>query len=357
MKTGILTFVRTNNYGATLQAYALQSSLEKLGVNAELINYKGVMYDKQASVSFVSKINTYAKNFLIALSGGFRRVKTFKQRYLHLTSEYNAESIVETNNLYDKFIVGSDQVWNMGLVKRDSRFLLDFVKDDAKKNSYAASIGANRIEDCDKEMMSACLKKFGGIITVRENTAKVLLKDELGVNSDVVLDPTLLLDRHEWSKVAVMPKTKGKYILIYQMGRSKSLIKAATEDAKRSGLKLISLKPSLDNWIKGRNCYGAGPAEFVGLVLGAEKVYTNSFHGTAFSLNFNKDVHVELLKKGNVNCRMKEIMDNCGLTFRLMGTDSYDAQKTIDYQEVNDYLERERKNSMTYLQKIAEIQE
>lgn len=352
MKVGILTFVKISNYGALLQAYGLQTAIEKCGANAELLNYYGPMYQK-GKVPLVSKINGAIKSALVNISGGIRREKEYKERHLNLSKEFTPESIAQANDEYDKFIVGSDQVWNMDLVKGDRNFLLEFVNDNKKKNSYAASIGGDKIVERYHDIVGELLRGFGGMITVREKTAQKLLQEEFGISSKVVLDPTLLLGKDDWSKVAVMPKMKKEYIVIYQMGRSKTLIKAAAEDAKRSNMQLVSLKPSLDNLICGKNCYGAGPAEFVGWFLGASKVYTNSFHGTAFAVNFNKDLHVEFLKKGNVNSRIGDFLNGCRIKHRTLGTEPYDAEMPIDFDQVNALLNDMRKESNEVLRKMV----
>lgn len=350
MKIGILTFQNTSNYGANLQAYALQETIKRTDFDCEIIDY--VATQKNGSGSFASKIHSKLRKFLITICGGDKRVAEFKKNNFILSKRYDDASIEQCNDEYDKFIVGSDQVWNLNLTDGNTRYLLDFVKNDNKKNSYAASIGSLTINNKDKEILRRYLSKINGVVSVREESARLYLESELGIKSTTVLDPTLLLTKGEWEKVASPKKIKGKYVLIYQMGRSKSLIDRAQTEAKRIGAKVISIKPSLDNLVFGRNEFGAGPSEFVRLFLDAEEVFTNSFHGTVFSINFNKKFSVELLKKGDVNSRLIDILNACGLSSRIIG-DGYRPDDQIDYDRVNEWLNENRKKSKDIIQEIV----
>ena len=356
MRVAILTFARVPNFGACLQAYALQHSVLKFADDCELLNYEGLIEKKQAKRSFVSRINSVLVDILFNISGSRRRTEEFKRRFFNLSKLYDPATIAQSNKAYDIFITGSDQVWNLALTKGDMAYFLDFVTENSKRNSYAASIGTNIIPKEYEDVVKNELKKFGGMITVRENQAQIYLQEHFNISSKVVLDPTLLLTMEEWE--AVLPqktKKREKYMLIYQMGRSKTLIKAAQDEARKHNMKLISIRPPLDNLIWGKNYFGVGPSEFVELFIGAEKVFTNSFHGTVFALNFNKDLHVELLKKGGVNSRLQSILSNVGLQHRFLGTKEYDASREIDFSKVNYYLQIAREESLACIKNICEI--
>lgn len=349
MRIGILTFQNTSNYGATLQAYALQESIKKEGVDCKIIDYHEKKIKSRSPI--VSKINASIRKFLVNISGGKKRNAAFKDANFDLSNAYTDETIAQANSEFDKFVVGSDQVWNIKLIKGNMRYFLDFVNDDEKKNSYAASIGATSLVEDGKEAMKKALASFKGEISVREETAKKLLSYELGIESTVVLDPTLLLTKDEWEKVAAPKTLKKKYVLVYQMGRSKSLIRVAKKEAKRIGAQLISIKPPLDNLVAGKNIFGAGPGEFVRLFMDAEKVFTNSFHGTVFSINFNKEFYVELLKMGNVNSRLTDVLKAFDLCDRII-KDEILPDGRIDYKKVNGLLDEKRDRSYEVIREI-----
>lgn len=352
MKIGILTLQYSNNFGANLQAYALQEAIKKMDIDCELINYHN-QSKKKNPIPLISKISDRIKNILLKASGGAARTRAFQNSYMQLSPKFNEKTIEEANGRYDKFIVGSDQVWNIRLTEGDLRYFLDFVTDDYKKNSYAASIALSSFTQEETEILRPLLAKFKGLISVREKAAQKLLESQFNISSTEVLDPTLLLSQKDWESVAAQKRQKQKYVLIYQMGRSKTLVDFATRKAKQIGAKIISIRPPLDNFIHGKNYYGAGPKEFVRLFLDAEMVVTNSFHGTVFALNFNKNLYVELLKKGDVNTRLTDVLTNCGIQYRILGTQRFDENKEIDYSYVNSYLNTMREVSTNVLKEIC----
>ena len=207
MKIGIITFHRAVNYGAVLQAYALQHALEGLGAQAEILDYRN-RYIESCYDPYSLKGNKLKALAKIALLGGVRRKKneafrSFNKKYLRLSEAVykDSEQLAGAEKFYDAFITGSDQVWNTSCADFDPAYFLTFVKDKKKKNSYAASFGLSEIP---KEYEAEYKKRLAGYrqISVREAQGRALVKELTGRDVPVVLDPTLLLTEKDWAAAA-----------------------------------------------------------------------------------------------------------------------------------------------------------
>ena len=221
-KIGILTYHRAYSYGAKLQAYALATYLTSIGFEAEVIDYGNIGEEK------LRKIGTKSlKDFIvttlcyiassIAEPQRIRHFDEFMDIIPHSPKHYDKANIAEANDKYDYFITGSDQVWNPKYNEGDLTYLLDFVKDNKKIFSYAASFGVSQLPDDILQVYKPLLKRFNKIL-IREVTGKTLLHTQLGLDSQVVLDPTFLLSRSQWEKMANYPLSKQqKYILSFQI--------------------------------------------------------------------------------------------------------------------------------------------
>lgn len=354
-KIAILTFSRVNNYGAMLQAYALKTVLKDIGAEAEMINYKAPYLEaifnpnpfvNRGCGNFIKKLLFLPKNVYIR-----QFFSSFMDKYLDGKLTYSRAELANLEKNYDCFITGSDQVFNMNLTGGDETFFLDFVKDNDKKYSYAASFGKNEITSEEETLTAPFLKLFKEI-SVRESTA-VPLAERLSskkVRRDI--DPTLLLSAKEWLKIASIPDTKGDYILLYLLNRNAKIIEFAKNLARAKGLKMIMFTTSPFPR-KAVATAASTPQEWLGYFLKAKYVVTNSFHGLAFSINFNKDFFLDLLPPpSNVNSRLENLLELTGLKGRLIDNigDNYNAE--ISWGEVNSVMEKERERSKTYLKEI-----
>ena len=191
----------------------------------------------------------------------------------------------------DIYCVGSDQVWNYQKGYSLLPFFLDFVPEGKKRIAFASSIGLATLTDKAKDIFKVYLSKFDAL-AVRETQAANLLGQLLNKKVDVVLDPTLLLPKDEWKKVAeysLCPKERYLLLYVVTIKPCKYAIRLAEEIAAKWGLKIVRLFRSAATYDAKStmiNLPAAGPSDFIGLIENADFVVTNSFHGTVFSINF-----------------------------------------------------------------------
>lgn len=353
MKIAIISYHRAINYGAVLQVYAHMYSIEKLGCQCDVIDYRCAKLEndyKVTSLKDLIRMMLVGKN----IKKVKKRFTSFRNEYLNLTAPcLNHEDLVALNKSYCKFICGSDQVWNYAGSGFDKAYFLDFVKDVNKKYSYAASFGFESIPDEYKEQYRNLLKSFNKI-SVREKQASKIIKDLLDKEVEVVVDPTMLLTRDEWSQISTDYRGMKEYILVYVFELTPTIISFTERLAKDSGCQIVYISNSISKKIDAFYARDVGPQEFLGLFLNARYIITNSFHGTMFSINFNKDFFVELLKKSaKVNSRLENALDLFGLRSRqIINGKNDNINQPIDYKSINNILETERNRSLEFLREL-----
>lgn len=337
-KIGILTYHRAYSYGAKLQAYALATYLASIGFEAEVIDYGHIGEEK------LRKIGTKSlKDFIVttlcyiasscAEPQRIQRFDEFLDMIPHSPVHYDKKDIAEANEEYDYFVTGSDQVWNPQYNEGDLTYLLDFVKDNKKKFSYAASFGVSQLPDDTLQAYKPLLTAFNKIL-IREVTGKSLLRTQLGLDSQIVLDPTFLLSRGHWEGLANYPLSKPlKYILSFQIIDRDAHYDAMLDYLHRKlGYEVIELKDSFRYKPWRWPIYAkAGPKEFLGLIKNAEVIVTNSFHATVFSILFHKPFFCSRNSFG-FNSRMDDLAGGLGLAGRMF--DSSTALPSISDIEV-----------------------
>lgn len=346
MKVGIITFHRAVNYGAVLQAYALQQAIKKTGNDAEILDYRCTEVERAASPLLGFRDGEKIKNAIMKLL--FRMKKNisfyvFMRKYMKLSSKAKSHSdLKKLSNNYDAFFTGSDQVWNYGCAGNDDAFFLTFVNEGHKKNAYAASFGTEKLFDGDPFNYRTLLSDFNSI-SVREKSGVNIVKNESGRNAEVTLDPTLLLTKKEWEPVIGKCPSKKKYIFVYYIRESKELLNYANELSKRTGYKIVNAKNSIEFFLK------CSPSDFLAWIYYAEFFVTNSFHGTVFSLLFNKKFAIELDNGKSVNNRSKELLELVNVD-RTLSLDQIDSIKEeIDDSAVKEIISHEQEKSMNFI--------
>lgn len=358
-KIGILTIHNAINYGAVLQAYALEFTLEKIGYEVEIINYIGTYnndtnYKKRNLKKRLKKIFWHNKYRLHDYK--CKKFDNFMQNYYQLSSKkYNKTSIKKIESQYDYFVTGSDQIWNLEITQQDTTFMLDFVSDSSKKISYAASFGYEKIPEKYVEITGKYLGLYASLL-VREKSGVALLKNAYNLLAKFVLDPTLLLDEYGWKQLISDRLIKDKYIVIYTVACQKNLIEVAKKYAKENDCQIyfIRLEPQKEKDLSIHPIYDAGPKEFLSYIKYADCVFTTSFHGFAFAVNFNVNVYYEADKELNNNTgRLIDLAYELGLSYRCISQDYFtdDNKKIIDWNVVNQKLNRLRLASVNELNK------
>lgn len=308
-RIGILTYYYGNyNFGGLLQAYALTKVINRMGhCEAEQICYQ-VSRGKQDESNSLHKINAlklakgicrfpyrmieryHANSALAKLEKRKTMVEQWAEKNIpHSSTIYDRSTIERTNSDYSIFCVGSDQVWNEHY--NDFSYYLDFVEKTKEKFSYGASICQSSLEEVQARVMSNVLPGYNAI-SVRERESAILL--EPIVSANVVLDPTLLLEKEEWDEICAERIIGEKYVFCYFLGNNKEDRILSTKFAKAKGLKIVTLPHlSLDYHSQDKHfgdikLYDADPSMFLSLIKHAEYICTDSFHAAVFSNIYKK---------------------------------------------------------------------
>lgn len=357
MKAAILTFVYSFNPGTTLQAFALQNAVESLDPSIECFIFRQRNAKRRVPLFLREPSWKTLKGWIYIVNARKSHLR-FAEKYYHFTPKkptYKKTDLCDLQYMFDKIIVGSDQVWNPEFCKeRPMRYLLDFVEDDNKKVSYSSSFGISELPDELKQDYIEYLDKFK-YISVREVGGAKIISELLKRDVPVVLDPTLLLSKTEWERMAKLPE-EDDYIFLYEAFPNQEVIDFAKKLSKKTGLKIIH-KQVHDYELKNKpQCWFMSPEEWMGYILKAKYVVTTSYHGTLFSINFNKQFFV--LPKKETSSRQDYILKLFGLENRkidmsqAINIDSIDDIGDIDYSKVMPLLEEERIKSKEYLRKI-----
>ncbi len=359
MKIGTLTYHDTTNYGAVLQAYALQKKINDLGYDCEIIDYKCDAITQRYKIKKLSEcknLKQLVKSILTNRNSKIlkNKFKNFEKNYQKLSSKsYYKSDIIDTNRIYDKFVVGSDQVWNLELSGEDATYFLDFVDSDEKKLSYAASFGYSKVPDKYLDITKENLSKFNNIL-VREEQGKKIVKNLLNRDVEITLDPTLLLNSSDWNNIIDKTNIENinyDYILLYIIAPNNDIIEFARKLAKKKNCKIIYINHSYKNVIGVKNVKTAGPDEFLYYLKNAKYIVTTSFHGVAFSINFKKQFFYALSKEtNNFNSRIENLVNLLGLEDRTIDKD-FSKYKTINYENVYSKLDEQRTLSQNELRK------
>lgn len=370
-KVGILTVHRLPNWGSALQGYALQKVVESLGFECECINYKypNSWHIKKGSWIQVRPSIKRKIGVLLGMRAPFllTMVDLFVKKEIKESREFNSfEGIHSAPPIYDIYISGSDQIWNWKSMCADSTYLLDFVPDDRVKISYSSSFSVSYIPDNLKKMYINNLLRYNGL-SVRESNGCKIIKDLLGKNVPIVLDPTLLLKKTQWCILSKKAKWKcelpSKYILSYLLDYTFDPKPAMTsllyklQEIYKCPVIMIGRNNEMfkGDIFKMPNSQGIGVYEFLWLVEHATVVASSSFHGTAFAINMGVPFISLIEKENQDDDRIESLLASVGLnenlvtaatnfhTMKINGT--YDlncAEKKLDYL---------REKSITFLQK------
>lgn len=329
MKIGIITLHKVPNYGSALQAYALQCYLKRsTGADVELIDYRYPNKYHGNDINFFYKIKRNLRRlYYFILRKNYKRnilFKSFYANYFNLSSNCY-KSIEEINNtppVYDIYVTGSDQVWNINTLKADPVMFCDFAPAKSLRISFGASFAIKSLPIDYYSKYRKLLAQYS-YIGVREHSSLNILEElELPNNINILLtcDPTLLLNAAEYGKLANHSKIKisDDYILIYLLNYAynpEPAISILTEKvADFLNYKVILLGvPKFSYNGKYKIILDAGPCEFLYLFKNAKFVVTSSFHGTMFSLINRVPFFSILPDSNNDDCRIKDILSVLGL--------------------------------------------
>lgn len=354
MKIGILTFHRAKNYGAVLQAYALQNTLSSMGTKCEIIDYRSskieedykIIQYKKGIKNFIKSCIRMKKNIDLA-----KRFDHFLERHMDISEKCDKYNINTIKDMYNFFITGSDQVFNSTCAGFDPNYFLEFC-DDSKKYSYAASFGDEKLKE---ELKEEYVKRLNGFkyISCREEKGRNNIQSIIKKETFVHIDPVFLLSKEMWKKMLVPIKYK-KYIFVYRVGEPINLFDFAKNLARETECEIVFLDQYMCRPTDGiTNVHVASPEEFLSLIANAEFVVTNSFHGTALSIIFEKNFYVELNRITGKNERVSNVLEKFGIyKNEIISKNVDDSKIDIDWEDVKKKLNNEISISKEYLKRI-----
>ena len=267
---------------------------------------------------------------------------------MNLSDSYTSDTINKSNDVYDIFITGSDQVWNLSCSGNDYNYFLNFANKDKVKISYAASIGIYEFKEDERKKLHKILNSFD-MISIRENNS-LRQFDFIDKEIRVVPDPVFLLNKNEWEEIIPKRIIKQDYILVYLIQDDINVMKNAERYAKENNLKLISNKKSIEFILNN------SPEKFLSWIKYAKCIFTNSFHGTAFSLIFEKDFYSDIqLIGGKINNRIYDLLiDLCSEEHIIKNNK---LTEKFDYTKTNKKIDELRQVGLKYLTDIMKGKE
>ncbi len=345
MKISISTYYRYN-YGSCLQAFALSHVLKKNGDDVEILNYESNY------LKCLIKELKY-KSYYFSNNNFYKTLKKFNewnQKNLNISKViYGENKLKEKINNYDISICGSDQIWNNKKGYINPLYYLPFT---LNKIAYAPSFGKD-IENINNLNETLKLIKNFKYISLREKTNVELLKKDYNISTEHVLDPTLLLDKEEWSNVIDKQNYEKKYVLVYLLTKNDDYTKEIEKFSKENNLEIVNLA-ILANDNNGNLI--ADPFDFINLIKNAEFIFTDSYHGSIFSIIFEKKIYIlKRFKDDDIssqNIRLYDLIDLLGIKNILIESSDIskvENKKNIDYIEVKKIIEKNKEKSLKFL--------
>ena len=341
---GLVTCGFAGNYGAVFTAYALYKTLQRNG-------YKTLFLDKPKfwwPDYYNNEKNLFTRNFL-------------KKHIEYFSEEFGREDLNKLSNVCNQFVVGSDQLWNYVVYNDSGHYLqLDFVKDKNKKISYATSFGHDilYVKGKEKHVLGSYLKRFDNI-SVREKSGVRILNEEFNINAKSVLDPVFLLSRSDYDDLAKestlrLPKN---YLFVYMLDSNQDKIYAIEKICKKRNLKKVLIVNDYDNdkLEEGDILLRIGeasPEDFIFAIKNSKVVFTDSFHGTCFSLIYNKQF-IALKNKGRGQARFDDLFEflelgDVGLSIEEFAYNGYEG-KEVNYDSYQTMIKKLKEESLNWL--------
>lgn len=360
MKIAIITLPFHTNYGGILQAYALQTVLERMGHQVEHLQPS-----KPSIWTFLlAWLKSLLKNCILrrceipiferSLQRWIRKyTDTFINKHIHTRYLSKNQWNKMLKNEYDAFIVGSDQVWRTAYAFPIERYFFSFLppKHSNKLIAYAASFGLNQCDFTTKEIKkcSYLLERFD-FVSVREQSGISICKQLFNKEAKHVLDPTLLLQQEDYIKLIENSERSKGNLLVYILDPSPetdNLVKTASSNLNLTPFKVNSKcedtnanisekqQPPIEQWIRG--------------FYDAEFVITDSFHGCIFAIIFNK-TFICIGNTGRGSARFDSLFQQFGLEHCMISPKENFKKQDINWDIINKRLNDNRISSIGYLQ-------
>lgn len=356
MKISVITVLNTVNYGSALQSVATQKFFEEMGLEVEFVDYwrkdqtvsgqiKYIIFDKKKTIKQWIKKPVRDILRIISVYRNNKKFTKFINDNIHLTPHryYSYEDMLNDVPEADIYCTGSDQMWNstwnQGIEKS---FFLEYAPEGKRRIAFATSIGKTAIDEEEAAVIVPMIKKYD-LITMREQTAVDLL-GKYGISSTNILDPTLLFNKKQWEPLMADRVVEQPYLLVYQLHQKHAdadFTQTVKKIAKEKNLQIVRIAYTYADKSIGKKIYNPTVNEFLSLINYADYIVTDSFHGTAFSINLNKQFSV--IYPESYSTRMDSLLKLTNLQSRHYITGEYKDEE-IDYSNANEILEQRRKN-------------
>lgn len=361
MRIGILTFHCAHNYGAVLQCYALQQAIKYLGHDVEVIDYRPNFLVKPYNIIYLKRLR--AKSPLHTIKKCLDELLVLKKRIIRhnaFDSFINSKLILSERikkfdkipSKYDVYVMGSDQIWNPKITHGyDNAYFgnFNFTKGKRRYISYAASMESSATDKRAEEELARLLKNLDAISVRESQLADFLTRDLVShVKVETVLDPTLIVDRQIWDKIAKSTLSDRRYVLIYQIRQDINTRRIATELARQLNATVVEITANFR--AKGGTdiLQCVSPEEFVGLIRDSTCVVTTSFHATSFSIIYNKPFYTLQLSDGN-DSRAQSLLQSLLLSDRMINKESSPIFTDIDYKKIEVRIQKLKKDALDFL--------
>ena len=368
MRTGLITFHFAHHYGAQLQAYATMRAIQGLGHECEIIDFRlphttgtNRLFKRPDSLRALAS-NVHTALHYTPMKRRHDRFEAFVAEQMDLSArQYTSNDALRRETpAYDVYVAGSDQIWNPYIYadhQFEPAFLLDFVQ-AGRKIAYAPSLGVSSLPQPYDGQLRDYLASFNAL-SARESRGKALLERITGREVELVLDPTLLLTGRQWGELASPPERTEPYILCYFISDPGEVGQRALEVHRRTGWPIVHLA-GMRRPLPGtaQVVFDAGPREFLGLFQHAACVCTNSFHGSVFSLQFDRPFFTAMSPKEKAepaDSRIFSLLSRLGCADRIVGMpDTAAVDAAMDYDAIHQALEAARRESERYLKSAIE---
>lgn len=347
-RIGILTFPNSPSFGASLQMFALYSAVSELGFTPEIINYINPYMQSKAHIGKTSAI----KNTIVEILSvhGRKMFKEFESQMAKYPehSIHSHEELIPISERYDYMICGSDQVWNPLVTGNDTAYLFDFCTQNEKKVSYAPSFGLEEIPEDLKGEYAKLISEFHSL-SVREHQGVKIVKELTGLEPQIVVDPSMLITKEKWERQMCVFKGLPSHYIVKFIFNERHFVNSFCDALhKKHGYPIITIggigpKKNLANGYTGP----IGPQEWLSIIHNADCVVTDSFHGAAFSIIFNKNVYISLAS--STKSRLETLVDTYGLEEQVITEEAKEMPGAIDYDGINKLLNTKRDESLEFL--------
>lgn len=370
-KVAIVTSAKEFNYGAILQAFALQSIIQRIGYNAELLWWKNqknthrdirltkivamlIKYLRHPSI-FQKSVGSYKNSFEKDITEASKLLfEKFEESFLNIEYlSYMEMKRFAYSEDCKAIIAGSDQIWNSYAVYVDPFYYLRFAP-QKKRVAYAPSLGKNDIPQYNKKIMKKYISEFKAL-SVRELSGKKIVDSLISGDIPVMIDPSFLFTNIDWECVEADIQLPQKYVLLYFLDQPRNETINHIKKLIPDGYDVIALPYKYPEYshIKKIAYVDAGPSEFLTLIKKAHLVITDSFHGTAFSINYNKEFYTFNRQYGSNQSqasRITDLLQDYGLIDRFITNASKEiSYSAIKYDDINTKLEQNRREALKYL--------